>query len=192
VDISLEVNPSKRAYSIQTQSTVKQAEKTSTTTRTDRLALSRQAVAYLEENNRRIQEQAQEKSEQEDDGDVTSDGGASDILDTLGKAMKEMEKCAKIAASIMKGKRVPLEDLRYLMEHDIKGYQLAMAMRKPEKDDKEEKSVLDDEDRNGNTTESSSSTEAPASCDTSGESAETATSGETSTSTEAAVSAEAV
>jgi hypothetical protein len=179
MDISLEVNPSKRAYSIQTQSTVKQTEKTSTATQTDRLALSQQAVAYLEENNRRIQEQ--EKSEQEDDGDVTSDGGASDLLDTLGKAMKEMEKCAKIAASIMKGKRVPLEDLRYLMEHDSKGYQLAMAMRKPEKDDKEEKSVLDDEDRQEDTGESTGTTasvESTASCESSGEGGEPSAEGE--------------
>jgi hypothetical protein len=171
MDISLEVNPSKRAYAIQAQSAAKQSGKT--TAQTDRLALSQQAIAYLEENNRRIQEQAQEKSEQEEDGDVTSDGGASDLLDTLGKAMKEMEKCAKIAASIMKGKRVPLEDLRYLMEHDTKGYQLAMAMRKPEKDDKEEKSVLDDEDLQEDTTESTGTTasvEPAASCESSGES----------------------
>jgi hypothetical protein len=173
MDISLEVNPSKRAYSIQAQSTAKQTGKASTTTQTDRLALSQQAVAYLEENNRRIQEQAQERSEQEDGGDVTSDGGASDLLDTLDKAMKEMEKCNKIAASIMTGKRVPLEDLRYLMEHDSKGYQLAMAMRKPEKDDKDEKSVLDDEDRQEDTGESTGTTasvESTASCEPSGES----------------------
>jgi hypothetical protein len=175
MDISLEATPSKRAYSIQAQSTTKQSEKTATTTQTDRFTLSRQAIAYLEENNRRIQEQAQERSEQEDGGDVTSDGGASDLLDTLGKALKEMEKCSKIAASIMKGKRVPLEDLRYLMEHDSKGYQLAMAMRKPEKDDKEEKSVLDDEDRQGDTDESAGTTadvEPTASCGSSGESGE--------------------
>jgi hypothetical protein len=160
VDISLEVNPSKRAYTIQTQSAAKQTEDPSTTARTDRLALSRQAVAYLEENNRRIQEQVLKKSKKEDDGDPTSDGGMSDILDTLAKAMKEMKKCNKIAAAIMKGKNVPKEDLQYLMEHDMEGYRLAMAMRKPPKDDKEEKSVLDDEDRSGTTAEYSLGTEA--------------------------------
>jgi hypothetical protein len=158
MDISLQTNPGKRAYSIQAQSAAKQTGDPSAAKQTDRLALSRQAVAYLEENNRRMQEQAQEKSQQENGGDITGDGGASNLLDTLGKAMKEMEKCAKIAASIMKGKRVPLEDLRYLMEHDSKGYQLAMAMRKPEKDDREEKSVLDDEDRRGDTAERTGTT----------------------------------
>jgi hypothetical protein len=101
--------------------------------------------------------------------------------------LKELEKCSKIAASIMKGKRVPLEDLRYLMEHDIKGYQLAMAMRKPEKDDREEKSVLDDEDRQEDTTESTGTTasvEPTMSCGSSGESGEggeTAAGGEADT-----------
>jgi hypothetical protein len=178
VDISLEVNPSKRAYAVQTQSAAKQTGKTSTTAKVDRLALSRQAVAYLEENNRRIQEQVLKSSEKEDDGDPTSDGGMSDILDTLGKAMKEMKKCEKIAAAIMKGKNVPKEDLQYLMEHDMEGYRLAMAMRKPPKDDKEEESVLDDEDRRGNTAEYSFAAEASAPGDISGESAETVSSGE--------------
>ena len=49
----------------------------------------------------------------------------------------------------MKGNRVPLEDLRYLMEHDQAGYKLAMAMRRHNPDPEDEESVLDDEDRNG-------------------------------------------
>lgn len=151
MDISLTLNPSKRAYSVQTQTVSQQNVKKPAAAQTDRLSLSQQAVAYLEENDRRIQEQMRRTSTQNSDGSVASDGGASDILDTFGEAMKEMEKCNKIAASIMKGKRVPLEDMLYLLEHDGKAYQMAMAMRKPEKDNKEEKSVLDDEDRNGDT-----------------------------------------
>jgi transglutaminase/protease-like cytokinesis protein 3 len=183
MDISLQLNPSKRAYAIQSQSGAKQAEKKSAVSQTDRVTVSRQALEYLEQLNR--QTQAQKKSDQDQDSSTFSDGGASSILDTLSKSLKEMEKCSKIAASIMKGKRVPLEDLQYLMEHDIKGYQLAMAMRRPPEDDKEEKSVLDDEDRQGDTAESTSSVESAGSCESASESGEAPTGGEASNSAEA-------
>lgn len=144
--------------------------------RADRLALSRQAVAFLEENNRRIQEQIRLDAEKKNkDNELTaSDGGASNLLDSLDKAMDVMQKCQKIAAAIMKGKRVPPEDLRYLMEHDPNGYKMAMAMRKPEKDDEELESVLDEEDLKGESASESSEsggTSAPTSTASSAESA---------------------
>ena len=83
-------------------------------------------------------------------------------LDRLDKALKVLSKCQKIAASIMKGNRVPPEDLRYLMENDPEGYKLAMAMRRQNPDPEDEKSVLDEEDKNGGSTErSGDSGEAP-------------------------------
>lgn len=144
--------------------------------RADRLALSRQAVAFLEENNRRIQEQIQLDAEKKnkDNKSTASDGGASNLLDSLDKAMDVMRKCQKIAAAIMKGKRVPPEDLRYLMEHDPNGYKMAMAMRKPEKDDEEVESVLDEEDLKGESAPKSSEScgmSAPTSTASSAESA---------------------
>ena len=72
-----------------------------------------------------------------------------------------MRKCQKIAASIMKGNRVPPEDLEYLMKNDPDGYKLAMAMRRENPDPEDEKSVLDDEDRNGGSAEGSGGGESP-------------------------------
>ena len=48
-------------------------------------------------------------------------------LDSMEDKLDMMNKCQKIAAAIMRGDRVPPEDLRYLMEHDKEGYKLAMA-----------------------------------------------------------------
>lgn len=118
----------------------------------DKVTLSRQAVSYLEEQNRRMWQYQQER-EQRRHSRLDSELSA---LDTAKSRLKRMEdeldilnKCQKIAASIMKGNRVPLEDLRYLMEHDQAGYKLAMAMRRHNPDPEDEESVLDDEDRNG-------------------------------------------
>lgn len=118
----------------------------------DKVTLSRQAVSYLEEQNRRMWQYQQER-EQRRQSRLDSELSA---LDTAKNRLKRMEdeldilnKCQKIAASIMKGNRVPPEDLRYLMEHDQAGYKLAMAMRRHNPDPEDEESVLDDEDRNG-------------------------------------------
>ena len=73
-----------------------------------------------------------------------------DKLDTMSEQLDVQMKCLKIAMNIMKGKKVPPEDERYLMENDPNGYKLAMSMKSMVKEDKKEcKSVLDDEDKNG-------------------------------------------
>ena len=72
---------------------------------------------------------------------------SNEEADAMAKQLKMRMKCVEIARRIMQGKKVPLKDERYLMENDPKAYQLAMALRKPpKKDEKECKSVLDDED----------------------------------------------
>ena len=79
-----------------------------------------------------------------------------DELDALSADMKAKMKCLEIAMRIMKGKKVPPEDERYLMENDPVGYKIAMAMKAFVKEDDEEcESVLDDEDKSGGKTESS-------------------------------------
>ena len=76
-----------------------------------------------------------------------------DKLDALSEQLDIQMKCMKIAANMMKGKKVPPEDERYLMEHDPEGYKLAISMRSMEKvDDKECESVLKDEDKNSGET----------------------------------------
>ena len=69
------------------------------------------------------------------------------------KGLDVLEKCLKIAASIRKGNKVPPEDLEYLQNNDPAGYALAMAQRHVKKNPEEVESVLDEEDRNGGSTE---------------------------------------
>ena len=109
------------------------------TSRSDRMTLSRQALAYLEEQNQQAQEQARLEAERKSGG-KSEEEHALDLL-------KNSLKCVKIAARIMAGDKVPPEDERYLMENDPEGYKMALAMRKPKKNPKEWKSVLEDEDR---------------------------------------------
>ena len=106
--------------------------------RSDKLALSRQVVAYLEERNRAAMEEARVR-----------EGGTQqeNLLKAMEKDLKGLNKCQKIYARVASGDKVPPEDLRYLERHDPEGFKLALAMRRPKKHPKEWESVLDDEDR---------------------------------------------
>lgn len=124
----------------------------------DRLELSRQWVAAMEE--QRVQTQAEllsgGKEQKKSQGilDLLDQPSAEEQeLDALSKQLDVQMKCMKIAANIMKGKKVPPEDERYLMENDPEGYKLAIAMRSTVKEDDEEcESVLKDEDKEGEET----------------------------------------
>lgn len=118
----------------------------------DKLTLSRQALSWLEEQNQKMWEQTQRREQRRQsqlDDSLSGLEGSQQELELLEKALDVQEKCLKIAASIMKGNRVPPEDLEYLMNNDPEGYKLAMAMRRENPDPEDEKSVLDDEDKNG-------------------------------------------
>ena len=118
----------------------------------DKLSLSRQAVAYVEGQSRRMWAQDQEREPRPRgplDAIMEAMESKKKELDSMEKRLDVLRKCQKIAASIMKGNRVPPEDLQYLMNNDPEGYKLAMAMRRPNPDPEDEKSVLDDEDKNG-------------------------------------------
>lgn len=107
-------------------------------TRADKVALSRQAVAFLEEQNRQRLEQAAEKKES---------SAQEQLLKKMDKDLKKLDKCQKIYARVVKGDKVPPEDLQYLERCDPEGFKLALAMRRPNRHPKEWKSELDDEDR---------------------------------------------
>lgn len=94
----------------------------------DKLTLSRQALGYLQEQSRLAWEREQRRQSRMDDSFSALDT-AKDQLDAMEKKLKVMNKCQKIAASIMRGDRVPPEDMAYLMNNDPEGYKLAMAMR---------------------------------------------------------------
>lgn len=116
----------------------------------DRLSLSRQALSMLEQRNREMWEQAQKRQK----GYEKQKSSEEAALDSLGRSLRTMKLCNRIASRIRAGDRVPPEDLRYLMKNDPAGYRLAMAMRKPKKNPKEWESALEDEDRREVQTES--------------------------------------
>ena len=70
--------------------------------RADKVALSMQAVAYLEEQNRQRWEQTSEKKES---------SAQEGLLKKLDKDLKKMDKCQKIYARVVNGDKVPPEDL---------------------------------------------------------------------------------
>ena len=135
--------------------TVKKAEpETTGTTRTstDRLELTHKLVQTMEEQRTRLEAllNAGTKEDKDEGGILGYMETEEDKLDALSEQLDVQQKCLKIAMNIMKGKKVPPEDEKYLMEHDPNGYKLAIAMRSMEKEDDEEcKSVLDDKDKNG-------------------------------------------
>lgn len=102
--------------------------------KSDQVTLSKQVLAVVEMQNRlRAIEQARENAEKSPEAQA---------LDTMRNTMKIMKICNKIAARIRAGDHVPLKDLRYLMKHDIRAYQMAMASRKPKEDPKEWESAV--------------------------------------------------
>jgi len=117
----------------------------------DQLSLSRQALDYLEQENKLRWELDERRSQRQSviQGQLDAMQTKKSELDALGKHLKTQSKCRKIAASIMKGDRVPPEDLAYLMKNDPEGYKLAMAMRRFKKDPEDCESVLDEEDKKG-------------------------------------------
>ena len=115
----------------------------------DKLTLSQQALSYLEEQSRLAWEREQRRDRASDS--LSALDTAKSQLDSMAEKLKVMRKCQKIAAAIMRGDRVPPEDLEYLMNNDPDGYKLAMAMRRENPDPEDCESVLDEEDRRGNT-----------------------------------------
>lgn len=124
----------------------------------DRVELSRQWAEAMEE--QRAQPQAAlltgGREEKKSGGilDMLDQPSAEEEeLDALSKQLDVQQKCLKIAMNIMRGKKVPPEDERFLMENDPEGYKLAIAMRSMAKEDDEEcESVLKDEDKEGEET----------------------------------------
>lgn len=131
----------------------------------DRLELSRQWTQAMEE--QRAQTQAAlltgGKEEKKSGGilDMLDQSSAGEEeLDALSKQLDVQQKCMKIAMNIMRGKKVPPEDERFLMENDPEGYKLAIAMRGMVKEDDEEcESVLKDEDKEASGTEETAAAE---------------------------------
>lgn len=139
----------------------------------DRLELSRDWVKSMEEQ----RAQAEAALQTTASGGKKKSGGILDLLDTTEagnemdaeiEQLKVQQRCMEISRRIMAGKKVPPKDEQYLMEHDPEGYKITIALRKPpKKNEKECKSVLEDEDKStGETTETGEA--APAESDSGG------------------------
>ena len=127
----------------------------------DKLTLSRQAVAFVEEQSRKMWDEVREREQRRQSRMAGAAEPANGELDLLSQGLKVLELCQKIAASIMKGDKVPMKDLQFLMENDPDGYRLAMAMRRHKEDPEEVDSVLEDEDKNRSSVEGTGGGEAP-------------------------------
>ena len=125
----------------------------------DKLTLSRQAVAFVEEQSRKMWDEVREREQRRQNRMNAEPSG--DELDLLNQGLKVLEMCQKIAASIMKGDNVPPEDLRFLMENDPDGYRLAMAMRRHKEDPEDVDSVLEDEEKRDGSGEEAGGGETP-------------------------------
>ncbi len=113
----------------------------------DVAAWSRQAIDFIRRSQEEAMEQLRKKHEQESNPLIDDMEQQKKMLDMLQKQLRVQNLCNKIAASLIRGDRVPPEDLKYLAQHDIDGYRLALAMRKPKRNPEECKSVLKDEDK---------------------------------------------
>ena len=106
----------------------------------------------LEEQNRRAREEQERKKLE------TQMRGVSEA-DAVARELKKRIKCQKIAVRIQAGDKVPPQDERYLQENDPQTYQLAIALRQPKKDPKEWDTLLEDEDREGGSSENTGETD---------------------------------
>ncbi len=122
----------------------KSAEKPATGLRTDRLRITRQAVSYLQEQDRIAREVANIVQRFTANNTAEEQGKTEDEM--LSEELKVKERCQKIMARLMKGDKVPPKDLQYLAQNDMAAYKLAMAARMmaPKKKPKEWDSVLKD------------------------------------------------
>ncbi|NLZ81241.1 MAG: hypothetical protein GX913_05505 [Clostridiales bacterium] len=62
------------------------------------------------------------------------------------KDISTTSKCMRIASRLVQGDSVPVQDIKYLMKHDIELYSQSMKMRIPKEDPKEWDSELSDEE----------------------------------------------
>ena len=96
----------------------------------DRVDLSQQAAALAQSMNRLRQlRQAAENAQHSPE---------ASLLESMREAMEILKTCSTIAARVRAGDKV----LQYLMKHDMRAYQLAMAARRPKEDPKEWKSAV--------------------------------------------------
>ena len=108
------------------------------------------------------QEQAQKKAEEEAKQKQLANEkamlemqleSAKEQSEAIEDSFSTFSKCMTIAHRITKGDKVPLKDMKYLMEHEPDLYKQAILMRQPNPKPKEHKSVLEEDDEQISTEE---------------------------------------
>lgn len=126
------------APAIEAQKTTKSAQR-----RQDKLELTKQAVSLINQAQAEAAAPKQKKEKSWMDEMLES---SQQQAEAAGEGFKAEARCLKIASNLMSGKKVPVKDQQYLMEKNPKLYQMAIAMRRVEKDPEECESVLGDEE----------------------------------------------
>lgn len=138
--------------------------------KTDSVSLTKQAVETLKEQTERLKNLLEQSAETapplavppapwEDTGEAEA---AKNEAEAMEEQLKAMQRCMEIARRIMRGDKVPPEDMKYLMENDPEGFKLALAMRTPKKNPKEWESVLKDDKKSEGANEGGGEEAAPA------------------------------
>ena len=78
---------------------------------------------------------------------------AKEQSEAIEDSFSTFSKCMTIAHRITKGDKVPLKDMKYLMENEPDLYKQAILMRQPNPKPKEHKSVLEEDDEQVSTEE---------------------------------------
>ncbi len=78
---------------------------------------------------------------------------AREQSEAIEESFSAFSKCMTIAHRITKGDKVPLKDMKFLMENEPDLYKQAILMRQPNPKPKEHKSVLEDDDEQVSTEE---------------------------------------
>lgn len=108
----------------------------------DQLTLSKQVLSIIELQNK-IREIRQAREE-------AANSPEAQMLDTMQRALKTLKSCSTIAARIKAGDKVPLKDLRYLMQNDPQAYHMAMAARTPKENPKKWESAIPKDEQEEN------------------------------------------
>ena len=127
----------------------------------DELALLEAQKKQQEEFQKKQQEEARKKQLENEKAMLEMQlESAKEQSEAIEDSFSTFSKCMTIAHRITKGDKVPLKDMKYLMEHEPDLYKQAILMRQPNPKPKEHKSVLEEDDEQVSTEEYSEGEEA--------------------------------
>ncbi|MBR4112297.1 MAG: hypothetical protein IKK53_04630 [Ruminiclostridium sp.] len=107
-----------------------------------------------EEAQKKAQEEARKKQMENEKAMLDMQlESAREQSEAIEDSFSTFSKCMTIAHRITKGDKVPLKDMKYLMENEPDLYKQAILMRQPNPKPKEHKSVLEEDDEQVSTEE---------------------------------------